>query len=208
MKQPFKIAIFLVCLGVAVALYRTFAVRDTTASVPTAPRQTVVPKAPVAPSAVPRTVSGDSVIEPGAGKWSLRQQPPAQATIEETIANDLPSKNKHMVRLRVTAVDPDKYWAAQMLKEVPQEVQAGKNMLIRFWGRSRQSTPIWVMFEAGASPHAPEIQKQVRLSPEWKEYTMPFSTKQSHREPHANFCIKAGIQIGEIEVAGIRVEEY
>jgi hypothetical protein len=93
-----------------------------------------------------------------------------------------------------------------MIKEVPQDVLAGKNMVVHFWGRSLQNTPVWLIFEEGKSPHTPELQQKVTLTPEWKQYELPFRTSRDHINPHANFCIKAGIQAGEIEVAGIYVD--
>ncbi|MBC8137614.1 MAG: hypothetical protein H8F28_17160 [Fibrella sp.] len=147
-----------------------------------------------------------SVIDPESTKWNLVTQPPAQATMENTIVAELPGTNKHAVHLRVSQVDPAKFWSAQMIKEVPQDVKSGKEMVVHFWGRSVQNTPIWMIFEEGKSPHTPELQQKVILTPEWKQYELPFRTTRDHIAPHANFCIKAGIQAGEIEVAGIYVD--
>jgi hypothetical protein len=148
----------------------------------------------------------NSVINPESTKWNLVTQPPAQAAMENTIVNELPGSNKHAVHLTVSQVDPAKFWCAQMIKEVPQDVLAGKNMVVHFWGRSLQNTPVWLIFEEGKSPHTPELQQKVTLTPEWKQYELPFRTSRDHINPHANFCIKAGIQAGEIEVAGIYVD--
>ena len=147
-----------------------------------------------------------SVIDPNATKWGLSVQLPAKATMEETVVAELPGDNKHAVHLIVEKVDPVKFWCAQMIKEVPQDVLSGKNMVVHFWGRSVQNTPVWVIFEEGKSPHTPDLQEKVPLSPEWKQYELPFRTSRDHVAPRANFCIKAGIQAGEIEVAGIYVD--
>ncbi|MBC7809074.1 MAG: hypothetical protein H7145_23305 [Akkermansiaceae bacterium] len=150
--------------------------------------------------------AGKSVINPESTKWNLVTQPPAQAAMEDTIVEELPGTNKHAVHLTVSQVDPAKFWSAQMIKEVPQDVMSGKEMVVHFWGRSLQSTPVWLIFEEGKSPHTPELQQKVTLTPEWKQYELPFRTTRDHIAPHANFCIKAGIQPGEIEVAGIYVD--
>ncbi|MBC7804747.1 MAG: hypothetical protein H7145_01225 [Akkermansiaceae bacterium] len=156
----------------------------------------------------PRGVPVAGVILPEDSRWSLRVQPPAQAAILETVNNAVPDENKHGIHLIVTAVDRKKFWAAQMIKRVPREVFADRQMAVRFWGRSVQQTPVWVVFEEGRSPHTPELQVKVTLTPEWRQYDLPFRTTRDHVSPHANFCIKAGIQPGEIEVSGIYVEEY
>lgn len=150
--------------------------------------------------------TSNSLIAPESTKWNLVTQPPAQASMENTMVEELPGSNKHAVHLIVTQVDPAKFWCAQMIKEVPQDVKSGKEMVVHFWGRSVQSTPIWLIFEEGKSPHTPELQQKVVLTPEWKQYELPFRTTRDHIAPHANFCIKAGIQAGEIEVAGIYVD--
>lgn len=147
-----------------------------------------------------------SVIDPESTKWKLVTQPPTQAAMEDTIVAELPATNKHAVHLTVTQVDPAKFWCAQMIKEVPQDVKAGKEMVVHFWERSVQNTPVWLIFEEGKSPHTPELQQKVTLTSEWKQYELPFRTTRDHIAPHANFCIKAGIQTGEIEVAGIYVD--
>ncbi len=161
---------------------------------------------PVVPSPLAAVPSG-SVIDPEKTKWKLVTQSPAEATMEETISAELPGSNKHAVHVVVTKVDPAKFWAAQMIKEVPQNVLGGKEMVVHFWGRSVQKTPVWVIFEDGKVPHTPELQEKVTLSPEWKQYELPFTTTADHTTPPANFCIKAGIQPGEIEVAGIYVDD-
>ncbi len=152
------------------------------------------------------TVS-NNVITPDSGKWSLRKQAPAQADIEEITAPDLPTENKHAVRLEVSQTDPAKFWAVQILKPVPQAIPAKRDLFVRFWGRSPTNTPVWVVFEQGEPPHRPELQKKISLTPRWKQYEIPFRTTQDHTNPHADFCIKAGIEAGTTEVAGIYVDE-
>ncbi len=198
MKQSIKIAVTLLCVGLAIALYRTLSPGGVPPTTPRVARPAAI--------GTPRAPSAGAVIHPLGEKWVLRQQAPARATIEESVANDLPTANKHDVHLIVTAVDPRKFWAAQMVKVVPQPLKARRQMVVRFWGRSAQSTPVWVIFEEGRSPHTPDLQKLVTLTPEWREYSLPFRTSRDHVDPHANFCIKAGIKPGEIEVADIRVD--
>ncbi|MBC8143850.1 MAG: hypothetical protein H7Y38_20655, partial [Armatimonadetes bacterium] len=117
-----------------------------------------------------------TVIDPNATKWKLVTQAPAVAAMTDILVSELPGDNKHAVRLIVDEVDPAKFWCAQMIKEVPQDVLSGKNMVVHFWGRSPKNTSVWFIFEEGKSPHAPELQQKVTFTPEWKQYKLPFRT--------------------------------
>lgn len=212
MRPPVKVAVVLLSIGLAVALYRAYIlVSPGPGAVAESSSRSSVAKDSVSPANPSRSNGSKSksveIIQPDDGKWSLRKQAPAEATIKETVVEDLPIDNKHAVHLVVTAIDPAKFWAAQLVKDVPQDVRANRNMVVHFWGRSKQSTPIWLIFEEGKPPHTPELQQKVTLSPEWKQYELPFRTTRDHINPHGSFCIKAGIQAGEIEVAGIYVDE-
>ena len=162
---------------------------------------------PPAPPSDTVPAGANAVIAPDQGTWSLRKQSPAEATIEEIIAPELPTPNKHAVRLDVAQVDTEKFWAVQMLKPVPQAIYARRDMTVAFWGRSPTNTSVWVVFEQGKPPHTPELQKKIMLSPQWKQYQVPFRTTRNHTDPHANFCVKAGVEPGVTEVAGIYVGE-
>jgi|GEM_PF-4514233 hypothetical protein len=145
------------------------------------------------------------IIDPTAFPWTLAIQTPAAATKEEFKAPDLPGKIKHAVRLKVTQVDPNKFWCAQLIKRVPQAIKANHSLEVRFWARSTTNTAVHVVFEEGQSPHTPELDKVIRFTPEWKEYTLKFRTKQDHTEVQPNFCLKAGISPGELEISEVRV---
>ena len=150
---------------------------------------------------------GSSVIDPNAAHWTLATQKPAVATMKMINDADVPSGDPHALHMEVTSVDPVKYWAAQLIKSVPDEVHADRSMTVRFWGRSKTSTPVYIVFEEGQPPHAAELSKVVKLTPDWKEYSLPFRTTKDHVDIHANFCIKAGIAAGEFDISQMRVND-
>lgn len=153
--------------------------------------------------------SGDAIIDPLEKKWALLTQPPAKAKMEEFKADDMPGgTNPHAVHLEVSEVDTSKYWCAQLLKQVSRPIEAGHKLEVRFWGRSKQKTSVYVVFEEGETPHAADLSKVVQFTPDWQEYTMEFSTIKDHTAVPANFCIKAGIMPGEIDIADIRVYDF
>jgi len=153
--------------------------------------------------------SGEAIIDPLEKKWALLTQPPAKATTKEFVADDMPGgTNTHAVHLEVSEVDSSKYWCAQLLKQVPRPIEAGHKMEVRFWGRSKKSTSVYVVFEEGETPHAADLSKVVQFTPDWKEYTLEFQTNKDHTAVPANFCIKAGIMPGEIDISDIRVYDF
>ncbi|MBC8142029.1 MAG: hypothetical protein H7Y38_11380 [Armatimonadetes bacterium] len=206
MKQSLKLVILLLSVGAAIAMYRVFMTSAEDEGKDIRPASKIVVTAQTAPQ-TPFQTAAKTVIDPDSGKWSLRSQSPAEATIEEVLAPDLPGDNKHAVRLDVSQVDPEKFWAVQILKPVPQPISAKRDLFVRFWGRSPTKTSVWVVFEEGEAPRAPELQKKILLSPEWRQYEIPFRTVRDHTDIPANFCIKAGIEPGVTEVAGIYVDE-
>jgi hypothetical protein len=153
------------------------------------------------------TPAGSAIIDPDGMRWTLVTQPPANATMTDVVPAEKPGGNTHAIKLNVTAVDAAKYWSAQLIKRVPQEVPANRSMEIRFWARSATSTSVYVVFEEGQSPHAADVSQVVKFTPEWKEYTIPFLTKKDHSQVHANFCFKAGIAPGETEFSNVHVRD-
>ncbi|MBC8104306.1 MAG: hypothetical protein H7Z41_17155 [Cytophagales bacterium] len=163
----------------------------------------------------PRRASGDrtatgkgaagSLISPTAEKWSLATQPPADADMTLFVADDLPGNDKHALHLNIRAVDANKFWAAQLIKRVPIAVKSGHSVNVHFYGRSKTGNSTYVVFEEGNIPHTPELSQQVQFTPQWKEYNFPFVTKKDHSEVHANFCLKASITPGELDIAQLNL---
>ncbi|MES2464755.1 MAG: hypothetical protein V4671_29680 [Armatimonadota bacterium] len=154
----------------------------------------------------PEKLTGSRLISPEAEKWTLSTQKPAAAKMSMFLDKSLKG-DPHALHLVVTAVDPVKYWSAQLIKRVPAPVEANHDMIVRFWGRSKTKTPAYIVFEEGASPHTTELNKVVRFTPEWKLYECPFVTTKDHTDIHANFCVNAGISPGEIDLASMEVND-
>ena len=156
-------------------------------------------------SGAPKPLGGSSLIDPNKQEWTLVTQKPAVAAMKLQTSTDLPAGLQHSLHLDVKAVDPNKYWCAQLLKTVPQAVEGNHNLTVQFWGRSEKKTAVYIVFEEGVSPHASELQKQVRFTPEWRQYQFPFRTTKDHTDVHATFCVKAGIEPGEVDIANMHV---
>lgn len=157
-------------------------------------------------TAKPVQLGGDRLIIPDAEKWTLSIQKPATAEMSLFVDTSL-AGDSHALHLVVKSVDPVKYWAAQLIKRVPNAVEANHSMIVRFWGRSKTSTPAYIVFEAGESPHASELSQVVHFTPDWKLYECPFITNKDHTDIHANFCVKAGISPGEIDLSNMEVND-
>ena len=156
---------------------------------------------------VPEQLGGTPMIVPTAERWTLSIQKPADAQMTMFTDQTLAAKDNHALHLVVKSVDPVKYWAAQLIKRVPNAVPAHHSMVVRFWGRSKTSTPAYIVFEEGQSPHASELSQVVRFTPDWKLYECPFVTSKDHTDIHANFCVKAGISPGEIDLSTMEVND-
>ena len=164
------------------------------------------PRSTIVSTAKPVQLGGDRLIVPEAEKWTLSVQKPADAQMSMFQDKSLPA-DPHALHLVVKSVDPVKYWSAQLIKRVPNAVEANHTMTVRFWGRSKTRTPAYIVFEAGESPHFAELSQVVRFTPEWKLYECPFVTTRDHTDIHANFCVKAGIAVGEIDLSNMEVND-
>ena len=153
------------------------------------------------------TFAGKLVIDPVAFPWTLATQPPAEAIKTDFSSAQIPGEIKHAVRLTVTKVDPTKFWCAQLIKQVPQPIAANHNLIVTFWARSKTNVSVHVVFEEGQVPHTPELDTVIAFTPDWKEYTLHFRTNRDHTKIPANFCLKAGIMPGELEISEVRVAD-
>jgi hypothetical protein len=161
---------------------------------------------PGAATTKPAQLGGNPLIAPDAEKWTLSVQKPADAKMTMFLDNSLPG-DPHALHLVIKSVDPVKYWSAQLIKRVPNAVEANHSMVVRFWGRSKSRTPAYIVFEEGPSPHAAELSQVVHFTPEWKLYEYSFVTTKDHTDIHANFCVKAGISTGEIDLSKMEVND-
>jgi hypothetical protein len=151
---------------------------------------------------------GALTSDPNSTTWELVTEKPAAATMGMVNVADAPGANgPHTLHVEVTAVDPVKYWKAQLIKQVPDGIPADRSLTVRFWARSKTSTPVYVAFEEGKAPHTAEMTELVTLTPDWKEYSLPFRTVLDHTSTHANFNVKAGLALGEFEIAQMRVSD-
>lgn len=166
------------------------------------------PRSTVVSTAKPVQLAGNPLIAPDAEKWTLSIQKPAAAQMTMYKDPSLPGEGgAPALHLVVKSVDPVKYWSAQLIKRVPNAVEANHAMIVRFWGRSKTQTPAYIVFESGESPHFAELSQVVRFTPEWKLYECPFVTTKDHTDIHANFCVKAGIAVGEIDLSNMEVND-
>lgn len=148
------------------------------------------------------------LIDPVSQHWSLGVQDPARARIDYFLASDLPgSEDKHALRFDILAVDPNKYWAAQLIKVIPDPVPLGHHVIVHFWARSKTSNTAHIVFEEGKPPHTPQLSQVVSFTPTWKKYDFPFITTKDNTAVHANFCVKASVTPGEIEIAQLYLQD-
>lgn len=208
--KPGGMVVLAVLVGVGIGLSRLRPTAGSPKGESTRPAKPITNTKMTPETAAPVTGSqkplmGASLIDPTKQEWTLMTQKPAAGTMKLQISSDLPAGQQHSLHLDVTAVDPNKYWCAQLLKTVPQAVEGNHNLTVQFWGRSVKKTAVYIVFEDGISPHTAEFQKQVRFTPEWRQYQFPFRTTKDHIETHATFCVKAGIEPGEIEIANMHV---
>lgn len=159
-----------------------------------------------APTAVPPTAplpAGKALLPPDLADWNVVGM--AESTRRKEIVTDesAPFPEKKFVRCTVLRVRPGEHWSQQVMytRAHPTPVPPGRNCTVRFWGRSRKSSTMFVAIQQGVEPFQKDLDKRLTLTPEWRLYEMPFRTTHDYRKDGLQFVFQVGISPGEFDLA-------
>jgi hypothetical protein len=145
-------------------------------------------------------------VLPGPGgilEASVIRAVPPEAAITLIPAEGKPGGFDKAMRVDVK-LKPASAWTVQVIRETKVPVKEGQKLTARFWARSPNQHTINAVFERSDAPYTRSLDKQVKLTPEWKEYSFPFTTP-AYASHGAKFDIQAGTETGIFEIAGVQV---
>lgn len=137
--------------------------------------------------------------------WALDANPPAEASKELIDDPTVPNLEKRIVRAKITRVAPNAFWEVQFKRMVEQEIPNNTPLVLRFIARSTTRNQIQAVFLLNQGDYPKDLNASVSLTPEWKVYTFPFTTKRLYRGSEAAVILHLGKNIGEIDLAALQV---
>jgi GH35 family endo-1,4-beta-xylanase len=102
----------------------------------------------------------------------------------------------------------EKPWAIQIGQACTAAVARGDAVYFRAWLRSPDRCRVTFVFELAKEPHTKSISREVKLTPEWKEYRFMGRPDHSYRPQGSQAKFFLGHDKGAAEIAGVRVDNY
>ncbi len=140
-----------------------------------------------------------------AGGWTLQTPTPTDAEVASGSAAS-PSTHGPVFRITVRqAVDP--YYHIQLSHPIAADLPNGTLVRLRFWGRSATSNPVHVVVEQSQSPYHRALDREMRLTPDWKEYSCA-ATVPAYGPDGLAARFQIGDEAGTLELAGITLQSF
>ena len=99
-------------------------------------------------------------------------------------------------------------WNLKLSQPIEQIIGDGDAIYVRVWLRSPDNARAGLIFEEVAAPNAKDINQQVQLTPQWKEYRVAGIARRAFAPGEAQFSLFLGYDKGTIEIANLRLENY
>ena len=99
-------------------------------------------------------------------------------------------------------------WELKLSQPIDQIIGDGDAIYARVWLRSPDKARARVVFEEVAAPNAKDINEQVQITPQWKEYRFAGIARRAFAPGESQFNLFVGYDKGTIEIANLRLENY
>lgn len=149
-------------------------------------------------------IHNGSFVEPGLAGWLVVG---GERVTAEEIEADVAGLTR-AVRLTARPAEGQPAWSLQFGQVVGQPVRPGDAIYLQAWLRSPDRATVTFVFELREPPHPKWINRQVRLTPEWREYR--FVGRPDRRLEVGQSALKwfLGHGAGTVEIAGVRLQNF
>lgn len=96
-------------------------------------------------------------------------------------------------------------WDIQTFQPIEDAVPAGSRIQVRFWARSNDSGEVVAVIEKQAPPYTRLIAKEIRLSPQWRSFTLETRAPQALPSGWAKVGLQLATRPSVIDIAGAEV---
>lgn len=132
--------------------------------------------------------------------------PPGGAVLTTLPADGSPGGFGQMLRIVVTKPAEAENMVS-LTQILPAAIPSRRTLRLHFWGRSANRSPVRATYERNGPPWDSALNETVALTPQWKEYAFPLSTS-AYPAGGAQVHFLVGQQIGTVDLAGIRLEDF
>nr|WP_228530729.1 MULTISPECIES: endo-1,4-beta-xylanase [Myxococcaceae] len=120
--------------------------------------------------------------------------------------SDSPTGSSLLLRSAPAPDDPTWAWGIRQLLQG--SIEEKDVIVFRAWMRSQDRVRVLVVMEDSKEPYRKELRRLLRLSPEWKEYTLVLKASRAFAKGDAQLNIQLGLDRGTAEIATVRLENY
>lgn len=150
-------------------------------------------------------VNGVPLIPAGSSQWNLIKTTNGDGSVKIVPVTNPPDKFDQALQITVTKADSKQIWAVQVARKIPFVIPGNWKFALRFWARSPQSGTARIVLEESKDPYEKELLKDQPLTPEWKQYVLPVSTKHGYPEMGTQIGLQVGGQVGTYEFSQVEL---
>lgn len=138
--------------------------------------------------------------------WRLNNES-ADASLTVTTDPNAPGVNNSVLHANVRKGNQDTPYLVRASKNVPADLPANRKLRLTIWGRSKTSDTATLYFELGKEPYTKDMDKQVALTPKWKQYRFDFTTQRAYAKDEAQVRLILGGSAGEFDFSGLELTD-
>ena len=114
----------------------------------------------------------------------------------------------HALQLNSDPAPEMQPWNLKISQPIDQLIGDGDAIYARVWLRSPDNARAGIIFEQAAAPNTKDINSQVQLTPQWKEFRFAGIAHRAFAPGESQFNVFVGYGKGTIEIANLRLENY
>ncbi len=98
-------------------------------------------------------------------------------------------------------------WDLRIVHPIEVALTKGRQLRLTYWGRSQEGCSLGVVVEQSSEPWTKMVERVVKLTPEWTQYTQTWEPLTDREPGWGNINFRLSYQLGEIELTGVVLEE-
>jgi len=147
--------------------------------------------------AAPRELLEDGAFRGATQAWNVRGN-----VTSKLVAQPAGGAPRYL-SLTVRTEPGESHWASAMSQVVGDWLGKGHRVELKLWARSPESLSVWPYLELNQEPFAKSLSQELKLTPQWREYTVAGVALADYRPDETAFGFHLATGSGTIELAGV-----
>jgi len=149
--------------------------------------------------AAPRDLLEDGSFRGATQAWNVR------GNVTGKLVNEPAGGAPRYLSLAVRTEPGENRWASAITQVVGDYVGKGHRLELKLWARSPERLSVFPYLEINQEPFDKSLSQELKLTPEWREYTVTGVSLADYRPDETAFGFHLATGNGTIQLAGVRL---